>query len=322
MKARMTVALAGLCLATSICGAGPACAEDVIRLGLPASENAFYALFGAAEQLGYYKNANLKVDVTVYRGGAAAQEAMNAGAADVIGYFGAGAALAISKGAQSLIVAALSERPSGWYVLANSHSNINSMKDLDGKKVGIASKGGVTDMFALWAAERAGVSIITVPLGSGALVPANKAGQIAAFPCFPGLSLRLIANGEMRPLVDLGKDMVPTYPDVIVASQGTMTAHAPQLRAFLAATYKALDHMQKDRAFGLDYIKSFTKEADERINQETYERVTLQQPPRGQIGPEGMQNSLRIAGKAWGMDDLQKMDPQSAYTTKFLPEAN
>jgi ABC-type nitrate/sulfonate/bicarbonate transport system substrate-binding protein len=322
MTSRIATALAGLSLAATLCGVGPARAEDVIRLGLPAAENAFYALFGAADQLGYYKDANLKVETTVYRGGAAAQEAMNAGAADVIGYFGAGAGLAISKGAKSMIVGAISERPSGWYILASSRSDIKSMKDLDGKKVGIASKGGVTDMFALWAAERAGVHIITVPLGSGALVPANKAGQTAAFPCFPGLSLHLIADGEMRPLVDLGKDMVPTYPDVIVASQDAMTTHAAQLRAFLAATYKALDHMQQDHSFGLSYIKSFTNEKDEKINEETYAQVTLQQPSHGEIRPEGMQNSLSIAAKAWGVDDLQKVDPQSVYTTKFLPNAD
>jgi ABC-type nitrate/sulfonate/bicarbonate transport system substrate-binding protein len=321
MKSRIVGALLGLALAASVSGAFPARAEDVINVGLPASDNAVYALFGAAEELGYYKEANLKVDVTVYRGGAAAQEAMNAGAADVIGYFGAGAALAISKGAKSSIVAALSEQPVGWYILADSKSDIKSMKDLDGKNVGIASKGGSTDMFVLWAADRAGIRITTVPLGSGALVPATKAGQIAAFPCFPSLSLRLIANGEMRPLVDLGKDMVPTYPDVIVASEAAMTKHAPQLRAFLTATFKALNHLQQDHAFGLKYLKAYTHETDDKINKETYEQVTLKQPSNGQVKTEGMQNSLRIAGKAWGMDDLQKVDPASVYTAKFLSAA-
>jgi ABC-type nitrate/sulfonate/bicarbonate transport system substrate-binding protein len=324
MTSRIGAALLGLCVAASLCGASltgasPAHAEDVIRLGLPAADNAFYALFGAAEQLGYYKDANLKVEITVYRGGAAAQEAMNAGAADVIGYFGAGAALAISKGAKSAMVAALSERPAGWYILADSKSGITSMKDLDGKKVGISSKGGVTDMFALWAADRAGVSITTVPIGSGALVPATKAGQVSAIPCFPSLSLRLIASGEMRPLVDLGKDMVPTYPDVIVASEAAMTTQAAQLRAFLAASFKALDRMQHDQTFGLSYLKIYTSETNDKINQQVYEQIIRTQPANGEIKPEGIQNSVRIAGKAWGMDDLPKIDPMTVYTTKFLP---
>jgi hypothetical protein len=100
-----------------------------------------------------------------------------------------------------------------------------------------------------------------------------------------------------------------------------MTKHAPQLRAFLAATFKALNHMQQDHVFGLKFLKAYTHETDDKLNTETYEQVTLKQPSSGQIKTEGMQNSLRIAGKSWGMDDLQKVDPTSVYTANFLPAA-
>ena len=84
--------------------------------------NAAYVQFYAAETLGFYKEAGVKAELTLYRGGAASQEALSAGAADIITYFGAGVALAISKGAKEKIVAAIDPTPHGWQflVLANS----------------------------------------------------------------------------------------------------------------------------------------------------------------------------------------------------------
>ncbi len=120
-------------------------------------------------------------------------------------------------------------------------------------------------------------------------------------------------------MVDLGKDMVPTYPDVVVASEAAMTTQAAQLRAFLAASFKALDRMQHDQTFGLSYLKTYTSETNDKINQQVYEQIIRTQPANGEIKPEGIQNSVRIAGKAWGMDDLPKIDPMTVYTTKFLP---
>jgi len=87
--------------------------EDLVRIGLAVPNNAIYAPFYAADALGLFKQAELKVELTVYRGGAASQEALSAGAADMITYFGGGVGLAIMKGAKEKVVAALDpSRPS------------------------------------------------------------------------------------------------------------------------------------------------------------------------------------------------------------------
>ena len=92
----------------------------------------------------------------------------------------------------------------------------------------------------------------------------------------------------MRPLVDLGKDMVPTYPNVVVASEAAMKTQAAQLRAFLAASFKALDRMQHDQTFGLSYLKTYTSETNDKINQQVYEQIIRTQPADGEIKPEGI----------------------------------
>ncbi len=310
-------------IATSIglllVGAAQSRSEELVRIGLAVPNNAIYAPFYAAETLGLFKEAGLKVELTVYRGGAASQEALSAGAADMITYFGGGAGLAILKGAKEKVVAALDPSPHGWYLLVQANAPYKSVKDLAGKKVGVTVKGGTSDMFALWAADRAGITIQTIPVGGGGMVPALKAGQVDAIAMFPGLSLQAMTTGDARSLLDFGKEMEPTLPDVAVATQEMIDKRPQQVRGVLKAFFKALARICTDRAWGLPYLKEFTKETNDKVNELTYETVVCQQSRDGMIKPEWMASSLAIAGKAWDMDELRKMKPTDVYTDKFIP---
>ncbi len=294
-------------------------AEELVRIGLAVPNNAIYAPFYAAESLGLFKEAGVKVELTVYRGGAAAQEALSAGAADMITYFGGGAGLAILKGAKEKVVAALDPSPHGWYLLVQARSPYRSVKDLDGRKVGVTVKGSTSDMLALWAADRAGIKIQTIPVGGGGMVPVLKSGQVDAVAMFPVLSLQAMLSAEARSLLDYGAEMEPTLPDVAVASQQMLDKRPKQLRGVLHAFYKALGRICADRAWGLPFVKAFTKQTDDKVSKVTYDTVVCRQSRDGMIEPEWMTNSLAIAAKAWDMPDLAKMKPSDVYINKFIP---
>jgi NitT/TauT family transport system substrate-binding protein len=315
---RVVASFFGLLLASPVSSGQ---AEDLVRVGLAVPNNAIYAPFYAAETLSLFRQAGLKVELTVYRGGAASQEALSAGAADVITYFGGGAGLAILKGAKEKVVAAIDPSPHGWHLLVAAKSPYNSVNDLAGKKIGITVKGGTSDIFALWAAERAGINIQTIPVGGGGLAPALTSGQVDAIAMFPGTSLQLVATGKARSLLDFGKEMEPTLPDVAVASQEIIDRHPEQLRGLLEAFYTALGRLCTDRAFGLNFLKDFTKESNDQVNTLTYDSVLCQQSRDGLIKPDWMTRSLGIAGKAWDVEDLRKMRPTDVYTDKFTPVA-
>jgi ABC-type nitrate/sulfonate/bicarbonate transport system substrate-binding protein len=312
------VVLAAACVTLS--GAA-ASAEELVRIGLAVPHNAAYVQFYAAETLGFYKDAGVKAEITIYRGGAASQEALSAGAADMITYFGAGVGLAVSKGAKEKIVAAVDPTPHGWQFLVLANSPIKTLKDLDGKKVGVATKAGTADMFALWVADKGGAKVQTIPVGGGGMVPALRAGQVDAIAMFPGLSLQLLATGEARSLMDLGKDMEPTLPDVIVAPQEMMDKRPQAVRGTLAALYKAVVHMRNNRDWALKYLKDFTEEKDDKVNVLTYEQVVVAMSQDGMVKPEWIANSINIAAKVWGLDDLRKVKPEDIYTNAFLPGA-
>ena len=138
---------------------------------------------------------------------------------------------------------------------------------------------------------------------------------------FPGLSLQLVATGEARSLMDLGKEMEPTLPDVIVASQEMMDKRPQIVRGTLAAIYKAVGHLRNNREWALKYLKDFTEEKDDKVNVLTYEQVVVPLSQDGMVKPEWISNSVNIAAKVWGLDDLRKVKPEDIYTNAFLPGA-
>jgi ABC-type nitrate/sulfonate/bicarbonate transport system substrate-binding protein len=77
-----------------------AAAQEKVRIGLPVPKATAYIGVQVAADRGFFKDANIEPEVTVFRGGAAAQEALAAGAADVISYPPGGVALVQLKGGQ------------------------------------------------------------------------------------------------------------------------------------------------------------------------------------------------------------------------------
>ncbi len=315
---QLCVAAAALLLASHI----PVAAQELVRIGLAVPNNASYVQFYAADALGFYKDAGVKAEITVYRGGAASQEALSAGAADLITYFGAGVALAVSKGAREKIVAAIDPTPHGWQFLVLANSPIKTLKDLDGKKVGVATKAGTADMFSLWVADQAHVRVQTIPVGGGGMVPALRGGQVDAIAMFPGLSLQLLATGEARSLMDFGKEMVPTLPDVIAAPQELMDKRPQALRGVLAALFRARTYMHDNREWALKYLKEFTGEKNDKVNVLTYEQVVQQLSPDGVVKAEWVANSINIAAKVWGIPELRQVNPDAIFTNAFLAAAH
>lgn len=314
---RRTIGLSAAAL-VAMTGSAAVHAQEVVRLGLAVPNNAGYVQFYAAEALGFYKEAGVKPEITIYRGGAASQEAMSAGAADMITYFGAGVGLAVSKGAKEKIVATVDSTPHGWHFLVLANSPIKTLKQLDGKKIGITTKAGTSDMFANWIADTNGAKVQVIPVGGGGMVPALTGGQVDGIAMFPGYSLRLQANGQARSLFDFGKDMVPTMPDVIVASQDMMDKKPQAVRGTLAAVYKALAHIRTNREWGLKFLKEFTKEADDKVNTLVYEQVVSQMTKDGMTRSEWLKNSLDIGAKVWAQPELGRMKPEDLYTNAFL----
>ena len=64
-----------------------ASAQDKVRIGLPVPKAAAYIGLHAAVDRGFFKEIRVEPEITVFRGGAASQEAMSAGVLDLIPIF-------------------------------------------------------------------------------------------------------------------------------------------------------------------------------------------------------------------------------------------
>lgn len=312
----MSKRLCALALA-AVFAFGAADAAEKVRVGLAAPGYTPYAAVQAAEELGYYKAKGLEVEITTYRGGGAAQEALAAGAADVISFFPPGVALAIQKGVKQKIVAAgAGITPRGWYILVPKDSPIRSLKDLGGKKIGITSKGATTDFFALWGAKQGGVTAQVVPLGGAGVITALKANQVDAAVLWPNLSYKAMLQDGARPLADLGAIMEPNVPESWVASQDMIDKRPNVLRGFLQAVMKSAAYMQKNEAFSIAFVKKYTGESDDRVAKMAYDTVVKNFGTDGVLKPEWLRASIALAALA-GPAEMPKIE--DIYTDKFFP---
>jgi NitT/TauT family transport system substrate-binding protein len=304
--------------AVSLASAGAStCMAEPVRIAFPADSVDFAPAY-VAQKIGLFKKANLDVQLTIFRGGAAVQEAMNAGAADLMSYFGPAVALAVSKGAKEKFVMAVLPGAAGWNCIVKSDSPIKTVKDLDGKKVGISSKASTSDMAALWMAERAGITVLQIPLGAG-LAPGLRSGQVDAIVFSALTTQREILSGHARLLVDIGKEMPPTLANGYVASQAMIDKRPADLRATIAALLDAGAYMRANRQWTLDFINEFAKSDNAALNEMLYKQVVEQISADGHIDPAWIETGVKLAARAWDVPELAKMDVQTLYTSEFLP---
>jgi NitT/TauT family transport system substrate-binding protein len=289
-------------------------AQTTVRIGLAVPNYGPYAPVYAAEELGYYKDNGIKVEITAYRGGGAAQEALAAGAADIINFFPPGAALAVQKGVREKVVGVGAATPVGWHLVVASNSPYKSVKDLAGKKIGVTAKASTTDFYALWAADRVGVKVDTIPVGAAGLIPTLKSGQIDAAVMHSPLPFKLIVPGEGRSLVDLGKEMEPTLPDVWIATQAMIDGNPKAIEGALQAIYKATAYMKKNRAYSIEFLRKLTGEKDEKVIELEFDVVISGRPTAAKIERKWIESSLALA-KLGGLTNLPSVD--DIFTEQF-----
>jgi NitT/TauT family transport system substrate-binding protein len=290
---------------------------EPVRIGFPA-DSVDYAPAYAAERLSLFKQRNLEVKLITFRGGAAVQEALNAGAADIICYFGPAVALAVSKGAKEKFVMTALAGAVGWNLIVKADSPFKTVKDLDGRKVGISTKASTSDMAALWVAERAGITIQQVPLGAG-LAPGLRSGQVDAIVFSALTTWREILAGHARSLVDIGKDMPPTLANGYVASEAMMAKRPAELRATLAAILEAVAYMKANREWSLNFLKEFAKSDNAELNAALYKQVVEQISADGRIDGAWIDTGLKLAARAWDVPELAKVDAVGLFSNEFLP---
>src|SRR6185437_8938851 len=164
---RLVAAAAALVLSSGI-----AFAQSKVTLAVGGGSCLCYLPTMLAKQLGEYEKAGVNVEVIDFKGGSESLKAVIGGSADVVsGYFDHCVNLA-AKGQHLQAFVVYDRFPGFALVVSPKHTGeINSIKDLAIKKVGVSAPGSSTDFFLKYILKKNGVdpnSVAVIGVGLGA----------------------------------------------------------------------------------------------------------------------------------------------------------
>lgn len=304
MKAfpRLMPSARGLLAILTLGAAAHAAAEEVVRVGV--ATRAFWptVVVRTAIDKKLFEKEGLKADMTIYRSGAEAFEALAAGAADLTLTPTGLLAVARQRGVAASIVANASDEYAGWVLAVKADSKVASVNDLANKNVGITSVGSGTDVLALWAQEKYKVKFNRVPVGGGGLVPNLQSGNVDAVVLFPPASYQMSKAGRIKLVTDFGKEL-PRHMTGGWAVTDAMIATKPKVvQGSLNALYGAVNFLQNNRDYAVKLIAE-NNEISTELAEIEFEQTIMSLSKDGSTTPEKVSAALDLA-RLSGAKDL------------------
>ena len=288
-----------------------------------------------AQQLGEFEKAGLAVELVDLKGGSDALRAVMGGSADVVsGYFDHCVNIAAKK--QELQSFVVYDRYPGLVLVVspNHTSEIKSIKDLAGKKVGVSAPGSSTDFFLKYLLKKNGVdpaSVAVIGVGLGATsVAAMEQGQIeAAVMLDPSVTVLQGTHPDLRILSDTRtqKDTLDLfggeYPGgALYSTTAWIAGHDKEVQALTNAILSTLawihSHSPED---------VMAKMPPEMVgkNKELYLAALKNTIPMysqtGRMDPKGADAVLTMFSESSPEVAKANVDVLKTYTNKFVEQA-
>jgi len=185
-----------------------ASATDKVVMAVGGMEKQIYLPAKLAEQLGYFQEQDLEVEMINTRAGVEAENELIAGEVQaVVGFYDHTIDIQ-SKGKAIISIVQLSRAPGEVELVSTAASaTLKSPADFKGRTLGITGVGSSTDFLTQALAARAGLKsgdFSTIGVGAGnTFIAAIKQGKIdAGMTTEPTIS-QLLSTGEAKILVDL-----------------------------------------------------------------------------------------------------------------------
>ena len=323
LKALVSAA-AATALAAYGLAAGLASAQTAVTFQLNWMAGGANAGFAAAVAEGYYKEVGL--DVTLVQGngsGNTAQLVAN-GRAGLAYADAVAVSQLIAKGAPMKVLSTVYQsNPNA--VMSLKKTNIKSVGELKGKKVGVPSGSSQTTMLPLLLKsnnlKEADINMIDMPVAS--MVPALLQGQVdAVLGSIDAYQIQAEAQGAQLDVYRFADHGVPTVSTSIFASNDFLKANPDVVRKFIAASLKGWSFALDNPAKTIKDLKQVFPEVNEKLATAELAAIT----------PLFCSGGAKYIGKAedalWAksQDLLAEVkllpagqDPKSYYTYDYLP---
>lgn len=207
--------------------------ETKVRLAIGGQNQMVYLPTTLAQELGFYKDEGLDVELQDFQGGAKALQALVGGSADVVSGFYDHTIQMAAEGRELVAFVTMLRFPG--LVLATSPqaaASVTTIEDLKGRIAGVTTAGSSSQMFLTFLLTRHGVpvdSVSVTAIGSAATaIAAIEHGKIdAGWMADPSFTLVKKRNAGIRVLADLRDEAgvkeafgTATYPGAVLYAPG------------------------------------------------------------------------------------------------------
>ena len=318
---------------------GPLMAQTVekpkVSIAVGGKNLLYYLPLTIAEQLGYFKDEGLQVEISDFAGGSKALQALVGGSADVVSGAYEHTINMQAKGQPIKAFVLQGRAPQIVFAVSNKTlPNYKSIADLKGKKIGVSAPGSSTNMMANFVLAKGGlkptdVSFIGVGTSAGAL-SALRSGQIDAISNLDPLITMLEQKNDVKVISDTRtlKDTNAVFGGPMPAgslytSEEFLQKNPQTAQALTNAMVRALKWLQQ--AGPSDIVRVVPENfllGDRALYLEAFMKV------REALSPDG---SFPEAGPKTALRTLQVFDPKLAgvpidlsktFTNEFVKKAN
>jgi len=322
----------GVTLAMFALASGAAAAKVTIAIG---GEGCLcYLPTVLAEQLGEYKKAGVEVERVDFKGGSQALTAVIGGSADVVsGYYDHCVNLAAKN--QQLTAFVVYDRYPGLVLgVSPKHANeINSVKDLAGKKVGVSAPGSSTDFFLKYLLAKNGVSpdsvaVIGIGLVASAVAAMEQGTVDAAVMLDPTPTLLqskfpLKILSDTRTQADTLSTFGGEYPGGALYARGDWIAkHGKETQALTDAILATLKWIHSHTP--AEIMAKMPEElvgADKALYLAALKNTIPMYSTTGRMDPKGAEAVLGVFSQSSPEVAKAKIDLSKTYTNKFVEQA-
>ncbi|HVR89302.1 MAG TPA: ABC transporter substrate-binding protein [Candidatus Limnocylindria bacterium] len=254
-----------------------------------------------AKDQGIFLKHGLDVELNLIDGGGKSMAALLGNSVD-IAQLGGTETMSAYAGGGDVECVALFVPVSPWVLMAPA--SYRTPADLKGKTIGVASKGGSSEIAAQQQIDRLGLKLSDVTIvatGSVAnLTAAMLANQVYAGPGHPPDTAALFKAGY-KVIVDLAKENVPAVENGTIVTRKFAAEHRDVVQRYVDALIEAIVAMKKDKATTLKSMEKLLGVTDQDALSQTYDYYVTQIFP---IYP-----ALTPAPWSYSRDELARTNP-------------
>jgi NitT/TauT family transport system substrate-binding protein len=316
--------------------AAPQARAEAVKIAVGGSSCICYLPTILTNQLGYYKEAGIDVELIDFKGGSTALTAVLGGSADVVsGFYDHTVELAAkNKEMQSIVIF---DKLPGLVLMVSPGEvgKVKTLADLAGKTVGVSAPGSSTDFYLKYLLRKNGIDphkVSVVGIGNGATsVAAMEQGSVAAAVMVEPAVTQMTSRHAGLPILSdtrTVKDTIAVFGGEYPAGSfyvltSWLKAHQSEATKLAEAMVHTLQwiHTHSAEEVMAKMPKEFTS-SDPKLYLTALKNMIPTFSSTGLMDPKGAEAVLAVFSESVPEIKNAKIDVKKTYTNEFAQKAD